>query len=345
MKIAHVSKPWLPVPSVKYGAIEKMLAYLIAEQVKTDEVTLFAPGNSKPARGIHLNSLFDEGIGDKGYDRNIELAQTLHAVLESQKYDFDVIHAHSTDPIVALASVTNLPLVFTFHSVSRFEGQILTKLAQDANITFVFLSKSHREQYPWIANAEVVHYGLPVSEFPFYEKSEKQDYLAFIGAISDRKGILEAIQVATSTNHRLKIAGKTRASDQAFFDQKVKPIIENNQLIEFVGEIDNNQRNEFLGKAKALLFPIKWQEPFGLVMLESLVVGTPVIAFNKGSVPEVITDDVGFIAKNVAEMSQAVERISTLSSRSCRNYVENNFSIKKMADTYNRIYEKVVASS
>ena len=345
MKIAHVSKPWLPVPSAKYGAIEKILGFLIAEQIKTHEVTLFAPGNSKLPRGIILNSLFDEGVGDKGFDRNIELAQTLHAVLEAKRLKFDIIHAHSTDPILALASVTNLPLVFTFHSVPKYEGQILAQLAQNTNITFVFLSKSHRKQFPWIPDAEVVPYGLPVSKFPFYGQSEKSDYLAFIGAISDRKGILEAIKVATSTNHKLKIAGKIRAGDEDFFEREVKPAIQNNKNIEFFGEIDNNQRNDFLGKAKALLFPIKWQEPFGLVMLESLVVGTPVIAFNQGSVPEVINENIGFIVEDIDEMCQAVENISTISNRSCRDHVENQFSIKQMSNSYDRIYGKVLASS
>ncbi len=341
MKIAHLSKPWLPVPSSAYGAIEKMVAELININYSKDKVYLFAPGGSIPNEKIELISLYSEGQGDRGLDRNTELAQATHCVMKSEKLKVDLIHAHSVDPFLGLTPFLSTPNIFTFYSNPTPAGKILSEMAQD-HTNFTFLSRSHRKSFPWIKSAEVVYFGVNLDSFPFAET--KEDYLAFVGSINDKKGILEAIEIAKQSKMQLKIAAKIKSEDMEFYEKEVRSRIKSLDT-EFLGEVNNDTRNQLLKRAKAMLFPIKWEEPFGMVMIESMAVGTPVIAFNKGSVPEVIDDGVtGFVVENVSQAVKAIEKLDQIAPVSCRKHIEEKFNINETADKFNLLYSKILSS-
>lgn len=342
MKIVHLSKPCLPVPSPAYGAIEKMLAELIEAQKLKNDTYLFAPGGSLSEEKIKLISLYPEGQGDRGLDRNIELAQAVHCAIRSQELGIDIIHAHSVDPFLGLTPFVKIPSIFTFYSNPTPAGKIITELVQ-RNTTFTFLSQSHRKSFPWIKNAEVIYFGVNVENFPFEEK--KEGYLAFVGSIADKKGILEAIEIAKRVKMKLKVAAKIRNEDNVFYEKEVRPLLKSPN-IEYLGEVDNDARNQLLKRAKAMLFPIKWEEPFGMVMIESMVVGTPVIAFNRGSVPEVVEDGrSGFIVENIDQAVNAVGKLGYINPLFCRKHVEEKFNIKETGEKFNSLYSKVLNSS
>jgi glycosyltransferase involved in cell wall biosynthesis len=186
-----------------------------------------------------------------------------------------------------------------------------------------------------------VHHGLPEISFASYPKTGQ--YLAFLGRISPEKGVDQAIEIAKQSGVPLKIAAKIDRSDAEYFESRIKPLLDNS-IVEFIGEIGALEKNEFLGNASALLFPINWQEPFGLVMIEALACGLPVIAYPFGSVPEIIEDGViGFLVHDVAEAVQAVRRISTIDRRICRQVFQKRFTSKRMARDYVAIYERMIA--
>lgn len=339
MKIAQISKPWQVVPPIRYGGIERIVAFLSEELAKDHDVTLFAPGDKSLIPKVKFKALFFEPQGGKGLDRNIELAQGLDAILYHQNLEkFDVIHAHSVDPILALAAVTKLPLIFTFHSVPNIASRLLSDMSQ-TNVHFVFVSHAHRKSYPWIKKADVVHNGLPYKKYPF--SSEKRNYLAFVGPIRPEKGVIEAMEVARISRTPLKIAGRIRPEIDTYFEEEIKPRIKRNKYVEFLGEITENQRNEMLKHARAFLFPINWIEPFSTSLLESLAVGTPVIAFNKASVPEVIENGKnGIIVENIKQMAIAVAKVEKIDPKNCRQTIEKKFSSQRMAENYLKLYKR-----
>lgn len=342
MKISHLSKPWLPVPSLSYGAIEKMIAELIEVQVASgDTIHLYAPGNSVNKAKIDLISLYKQSQGDRGLDRNTELAQAMHCLLKSRDLNTDIIHAHSVDPFLALAPFTNIPSIFTFYSNPTPAGEVLSRLASD-HTNYTFLSESHRKSFPWIKKGDVIYFGINANNFPF--SSKKQDYLAFVGSISDKKGIREAIEISRLSNMKLKIAAKVRSEDTNFYENTIRDLIKSSVGVEYLGEVDNQTRNELLKNATAMLFPIKWEEPFGMVMIESLVVGTPVIAFNRGSVPEVVENNkTGFIVDNVSQAVKSVKCVKEINPVDCRESVENKFNIKSTESNFKKLYERILS--
>jgi glycosyltransferase involved in cell wall biosynthesis len=204
----------------------------------------------------------------------------------------------------------------------------------------VSISDSQRTPLPWLPWLGTVYHGLPADLYTFRETPGT--YLAFLGRISPEKGVDQAIAIAQRVGMPLKIAAKVDRADRAYFQEVVQPLL-HNSLVEYVGEIDEGNKDAFLGQAYALLFPIDWPEPFGLVMIEALACGTPVIAYSRGSVPEVIEDGVtGWIVEGMEEAVQAVARVSALSRARCRQIFEEHFSVSRMARDYLRIYKKLL---
>lgn len=342
LKIAHLAKPWLAIPPQKYGAIERMIYYLVGEQKKSHQLTVFAPGSSSLSSQVTLISLFSEAQGDKGLDRNTELAQAVHAVMHAEKAGIDVLHVHSVAPFLGVAPFIHLPSVFTFYSVPTSADRILSELA-GGNTFFTFLSKKHRDLFPWIKGGEVVYLGVKTEEFPF--SAQHKDYLAFVGSIADRKGILEAMEISKRVGVPLKIAARVRVEDREFYQKCFLKAQRDSPGIEFMGEVSEDERNTLLKYARAMLFPIKWEEPFGYVLIESLAVGTPVIAFNRGSVPEIIADGkTGYIVENVGQAIKACGRIDSIDRFACRRSVVERFSIERSVAAYEEIYKKVLFS-
>ena len=335
MRIAHVVKPYIRVPPERYGAVERVLSLLAAEQARSHHVTMFATGDAKLAEEVELISLFPREMGDQGYDRYIELAQVLHAFQHHLERPYDIVHAHAVDAAIPLAPMLGIPMVYSAHSILRRETAALIDLCDQERVSFVFLTEAHRASYPQVERGVVIPYGIPHANYPFYDATDKRGYLAFVGALTEAKGVLDAIAVARMTGIELRIAGKVR--DPAFFEEHVRPCLED-PLVTFLGEVNDHERNVLLGRARATLFPVHWPEPFGLVILESLVVGTPVIAYGRGSIPEILTSNVGCVVGSPEEMAGAVERVRSLRALDCRAHVAERFPLQRMVASFEALY-------
>jgi glycosyltransferase involved in cell wall biosynthesis len=254
--------------------------------------------------------------------------------------EFDVLHFH--------VDLLHYPLIrdFADRTITTVHGRLdlpdLKPLyAAFPDIPLVSISDNQRKPLPTANWVETVHHGLPGSLLPFNAKP-KGDYLAFLGRISPEKRPDRAIKIAASAEMPLKIAAKIDKMDQAYWDEVVGPMVAAHPNVEFIGEIDERQKADFLGNARALLFPIDWPEPFGLVMIEAMACGTPIVAFGCGSVPEVMDDGVsGFVVHDIAEAVAAVRKISTLGRATVRATFEKRFTIERMADDYVSIYRSL----
>jgi len=257
-----------------------------------------------------------------------------------QAEDFDVIHNHNDYLLYPLARRWKTPTVTTLHG--RLDLPYLSNIYQEFHdMPIISISEQQRGPLPnacWVDN---IHHGLPKDLYAFQEKSG--NYLAFLGRMSPEKGIETAINIAKEAGMPLKIAAKVNWFEQEYFTTVIEPLLKH-PLIEYIGEIRENEKSEFLGNAKALLFPIKWPEPFGLVMIESMACGTPVIATRYGSVSEVMEDGVtGFIVENQAQAVQALKKINQIERSKCREVFETRFSDDRMARDYINIYQQLLS--
>jgi glycosyltransferase involved in cell wall biosynthesis len=252
---------------------------------------------------------------------------------------FDIIHFHIDYMHFPLSRCHCELHVTTLHG--RLDLPDLPPLYERYHdMPVISISDAQRTPLAWINWQGTVYHGLPLDLFSFRAKPE--NYLAFLGRVSPDKGIVQAIDIAQRVGMPLKIAAKIDRGDWRYYKEAVEPLLEH-PLIEFLGEIGDHEKQQFLGNAQALLFPIHWPEPFGLVMIESMACGTPVIAYPCGSVPEVMKNGVsGFVVQDVEEAVRAVEQVRTLSRRACRGYFEARFSADRMARDYVAIYQRML---
>jgi glycosyltransferase involved in cell wall biosynthesis len=257
----------------------------------------------------------------------------------SEAEDFDLIHFHIDYLHFPMSRRSQVPTVTTLHG--RLDLPDLVPLYKEfSEMPLVSISDAQRKPLAWANWLGTVHHGMPPKSLPF--NPDGGEYLAFLGRISPEKGLDRAIEIASRAGMKLKVAAKIDRADQRYFERTIEPLL-NNPLIEFVGEVGNSEKGEFLGNATALLFPIDWPEPFGLVMIEALACGTPVIAFPHGSVPEIILDGVaGFLVNDIDEAVEAVNRIDAIDRRDCRRHFERNFTDKRMTCNYLDIYQQLV---
>jgi glycosyltransferase involved in cell wall biosynthesis len=256
---------------------------------------------------------------------------------------FDVIHFHCDYLHFPLLRRHPCRSVSTLHGLLHIPD-LEPFFREYADVPVVSISDEQRRPIPWANWQATVYHGLPQNLHTFREGAG--DYLAFLGRISPEKGLDRAIAIARQTGMKLKIAAKVYGEDHAYFRQTIEPLLhESRSWVEFIGEVGGQEKDEFLGNAYALLFPIDWSEPFGLVMIESMACGTPVIAFRRGSVPEVMTDGVtGFIVDSVDEAVEAVKRVETLSRQACRQVFESRFDSARMTRDYLQVYKRLVHS-
>jgi glycosyltransferase involved in cell wall biosynthesis len=336
LKVAILSPVWFPVPPSGYGGIEWVVALLADGLVEAGhDVTLFASGDSRTK--AQLAYVYDEApsrwIGRSHWD----LRHALSCYAESD--EFDVVSDHSGMVGVALSALVETPVVHTVHGPLVGEpGEMYEQLAALApNLHLISLSLNQRRpkaELPWLANCPNA---LELSLYPC--KPHTGEYLLFLGRMSSDKGCHRAIAVAMERELPLKIAGKLQEpKEREYFEAFVEPHL-GIHGIEFLGEVSHGQKVELLQDARVTLFPIDWEEPFGLVMIESMACGTPVIATNRGAVPEVIEDGrSGIIVEDYRAMADAIERADALDPLECRRYVEERFSPERMVDDYVRAY-------
>ncbi|WP_243373173.1 glycosyltransferase family 4 protein [Geotalea sp. SG265] len=342
MRIAQVSPLYERVPPLYYGGTERIVAYLTdALLALGHEVTLFASGDS--ITGARLIPCSKNSLR---LDKNC-IDPIPHHLLMLEKVmrlrdEFDVIHFHTDYFHYPFYRRYGYPGVTTLHG--RLDIPDLVPLYHEySEIPVVSISDAQRRPLPWINWVGTVHHGLPQELLSMREDPEM--YLAFLGRISPEKGLDAAIAIAERSGIRLKVAAKIDKENLDYYEYAIKPLMKS-PWVEYVGEIGEEEKEDFLGKALALVFPIDWEEPFGLVMIESMACGTPVIAFGRGSVPEVVKDGVsGYVTKDLDGAVAAVGKIRSISRLECRKYFEERFVAGRMAADYLNIYGGIMEST
>jgi glycosyltransferase involved in cell wall biosynthesis len=341
MRIAQIAPLWERVPPPGYGGTELVVGLLTDELVRRGhEVTLFASGDSitlAKLQSVHPRALrLDSTVKEGNIYEMLQLAWVFERAEE-----FDVIHSHMGCSALPYTKLVKTPTITTLHGIFTPDNEKMFQYAKSQ--PYVSISNAQREPRLGLNYAATVYNGIDVSSHKFHPQPEESPYLAFLGRISPEKGTHIAIQIAKQAGWRLKMAGKVDVVDVEYFEREVKPFIDGEQ-IEYLGEANHVQKNALMGGAVATLFTITWREPFGLVMVESMAAGTPVIAMNFGSVPEVIVHGkTGFICNNIEECVSAVSKVTELDRYACREHVENNFSVQKMVDGYEAVYRQIVA--
>lgn len=342
MRILLIAPPWLRVPPIAYGGIEWVVSGLADGLVDAgNEVTLIAPGGSTTR--AQLETVFDGPKFQSLGDSRIETIQALSAYY--LRGDFDVVHDHTAAVGPALGSMTTgPPVVHTLHHVWD-EAQIQLARLTSPPLHLVAISNDQARRAPDdISITAVVHNGIPVERYPFV--TEKDDYLLWIGRASPDKGPGVAIDVAARTGRRLVIAVKINQRDEReHWAEVVVPLIEASPVpIEVVSNPGHERKAELMGRAAAVILPIQWAEPFGLVMPETNACGTPVVVYGIGAAPEVIADGTsGFVVPpgDVDAFCAAVDRVDEIDPIACRDHVVEHFSAQRMVAGYERVYEAV----
>ncbi len=338
MRIAQVAPLEERVPPPSYGGIELVVSHLTDELVRRGhEVTLFASGDS-------LTKAKLEAVCDRALrlDPNAENWDAYQMLELSQVYqraaEFDIIHSHLGVLALPTAGLVGTPTLHTLHH--KFNPDTAKIYTHHNKQPYISISNSQRKID--LNYLGTVYNGIDESSYPFIVEPENPPYLAFLGRLSPEKGPHHAISIAKQTGWCLKMAGKIDEVDRKFFEQEIAPHVDGKK-IQYLGEVNHSQKAQLLGKAAVTLFPITWEEPFGLVMIESMATGTPVIATNMGSVPEVVNHGVtGLICDNHEDMASMIPKALELSRSGCRKYVEDRFTLSKMVDGYEAIYRKIL---
>jgi glycosyltransferase involved in cell wall biosynthesis len=340
MRIAQVAPLFESVPPKYYGGTERVVSYLTEELVRQGhDVTLFASGDSvTKARlvAVTRRSLrLDKHCVDRMAHHMLLLEHVFRRVDE-----FDIVHFHIDYLHFPLSRRHRFAHVTTLHG--RLDIPDLVPLYEEyREMPVVSISDAQRAPLPFANWQATVYHGIPEDLYRFREAPGR--YLAFLGRISPEKRVDRAIEIAKRVEMPLKIAAKVDQVDREYFEDYIRPRLDH-PLVEYVGEIGEGEKDEFLGNAYALLFPIDWPEPFGLVMIEAMACGTPVIAYRKGSVPEVMEEGrTGFIVETLEDAVRAVRRVPELSRRRCREVFEERFTASRMARDYVAVYERILA--
>ena len=334
MKIAILAPIAWRTPPIKYGPWEQ-IASTIAEglQQKGMDVTLFA--TKKAVTNCRL-----DWVCQTPYEENRQIdakvAECLHISNVMEKANqYDVIHNHFDFLPLTYSRGINTPMLTTIHG---FSNEQIVEVYKKYNQNTAYISISDANRHPSLQYLDTIYHGIEAGELTF--KKKKEDYLLFFGRIHPDKGTHDAITIAKQSGHRIKIAGLIQ--DQQYFEKKIKPFVDDD-TVQYVGNADKKQRDELLSNAKALLHPIYFEEPFGLSVVESLFCGTPVIAYQRGSMPEIIEHTkTGFLVQNVTEAVEAVKQLHTIDVSYCSMYSRKKFGVSKMIDSYIRAYQQIV---
>jgi glycosyltransferase involved in cell wall biosynthesis len=340
MRIAQVAPLFESVPPKFYGGTERVVSYLTEELVRQGhEVTLFASGDSVTSARLVATTYRSLRLDEKCIDRLAHQIRQLERVFQEVEHDrYDLVHFHVDYLHYPLSRRARIRRVTTLHGRLDIPDLIpLYKEYRDEPV--VSISNAQREPLAWADWVGTVYHGLPAELYAAREKTGA--YLAFIGRFSPEKGPDRAIEIARKAGVPLKLAAKVEKADREYFDARIKPLLDS-PLIEWVGEIGEKHKPEFLGDALALLFPIDWPEPFGLVMIEAMACGTPIVAFPRGAVPEVMEDGVtGFVVEDVEAAVKAVARLEGFDRRGCRRAFEERFTAERMTRDYLEIYRRL----
>jgi glycosyltransferase involved in cell wall biosynthesis len=339
LRIAQVAPLIESVPPRLYGGTERVVSYLTEALCDMGhEVTLFASGDSRTSarlRPMCARALRLDGLGERWVPYTVVMIEKVFA----DAARFDIIHFHIDGLHYPLARVSKVPVVTTLHGrLDLEETRLLAMEFSEHAVTSI--SNDQRVPLPRLNWRGTIHHGLPEGFYPFFPQGGR--YLAFLGRISPEKGVDRAVEIAVRSGVPLKIAAKVDDADRTYYHEVIRPLLDH-PLVECIGEVGDGEKGEFLGRAMALLMPIEWPEPFGLVMIESMACGTPVIAFRRGSVPEIVEHGrTGFVVGSIEEAVKAVHRVQVLSRSRCRAAFEERFSATTMAERYVRVYQELI---
>lgn len=338
MRIAQVAPLHESVPPHRYGGTERVVSYLTEELVRQGhEVTLYASGDSSTrARlvpGCRRSLRLDTACLDPLSHHVLMLERVFQRATS-----FDIVHFHVEYLHFPFARARPIPHVGTLHG--RLDLPELHPLFNEyRDMPLVSISRSQRTPLPALNWQAIVPHGLPPERYRFHP--DRGDYLAFLGRISPEKRVDRAIDIAARAGLPLRIAAKVDRADREYFENVIEPLLDA-PGVEYIGEIGDEEKSDFLGNARALLFPIDWPEPFGLVMIEAMACGTPVIAYRNGSVPEVIEHGAtGFVVERREDAIAAVQGVGSLSRARCRETFERRFTVQRMARDYLHLYERL----
>lgn len=340
MKIAQVAPLYESVPPRLYGGTERIVSYLTEDLVRRGhEVTLFASGDSRSLAALIPGCQTALRLSETRHDPVLQHLLMLECV-RARADEFDIIHFHIDLLQFPLLSALGRPAVTTLHGRLDLPGLFpFYRAFNEAHL--VTISRSQRRSLPRETRASMVYHGLPPDLLP--RSAGEGGYLAFLGRISPEKGPVDAISIALAAGMPLLIAAKIDAADRSYWERVVKPLIDRSPGITYVGEIAEHEKPQFLGNAAALLFPIDWPEPFGLVMIEAMACGTPIIAYPMGSVPEIIEEGrSGFIVGSREAAVAAVERLSEIDRRVVRQCFNRRFTATRMSADYLKLYDRLV---
>jgi glycosyltransferase involved in cell wall biosynthesis len=337
LKIALIAAPFIAVPPLDYGGTELFVAHLAEGLANTGiDVIVYANGDSTvnvEKRWIYPHSQWPIEVSQE------TLLKDLHhhswAIADAAAQNCDLLHVQTPESL-PFSRYIQSPMVLTLHG--PHEKHLSDHYAHFPDVQYVCISHAQCESES-LPKVRTIHHGIDVQSYRFVER--KQQWLSFLGRIAPSKGTELAIEVAERTGIPLKVAGEVQPVNQEYFDSEIKPRIDG-KLVEFIGPVDHEAKNELLGNSMAMLFPIQWDEPFGLVMVEAMACGTPVLAMPGGSVPEVVRNGVsGYVCNSIEEMAGHAMNLQ-LDPAEVRNYVEQNFSIGKMVREYVNLYKHVL---
>ena len=353
MKIALLAPFEESVPPYKYGGTELIVYYLAQILSKKHSVFLLATGDSKTK--AKLVPIFPRSIRKEKVSQDMRIRESLKyigiakVVQELKKINPDIVHNHIGWRFLPFAPLFKSPVITTLHGPLNVSYQQFV-YGKFREYPFISISNSQRKPFKILNFLATVYNGIDIKQFHFNGKP-KGDYFAFLGRMSPEKGPVQAIRAAKKAGIKLRMAAKVDVVDKDYFEKKVRFLIDGRQ-IKFIGEIGLKEKDEFLRNAKGLLVPLQWEEPFGLFMIEAMACGTPVIAFNRGSVPEIIKNGkTGFICKpnDLNSMVRAIKRVYQMPEkdylkmrRLCRQHVEKNFTAERMVSEYEKVYEKIL---
>ncbi len=335
-----------PTPPEKYvppgwsGAPELIVHYITEELVQRGHaVTLFASGDSVTAAKLVAVTAASTGLTiGAGPHKEYEDLLISRAYQLARQGSFDIMHSHFSTRTAHIAPLVSTPTLATLHSpLEGLDKEILSHYQQTQ--FYASISNNQRQGLPALNYAVTAYNGIDIQTIPYVSRKEK--YLVFSGRILPIKGVAEAIEVAKKTDHQLLIFGSVDPASEYWVNQ-IKPQVDDDQ-IKYMGMIPRQELFTYLGKAKAFIFPLRWEEPFGLVTVEAMAAGTPTIAFKRGSLPEIIADGVtGFLVDDLPQMVEAVSRLEQIDPAACRLRVEQEFTVARMVDRYEEAYYRIL---